>query len=1011
MKSRIIKSRPIFLSKKYLLLFTFSCLFAQAPDVLWEQTYGGDSSDGGVSVCRAADNGHIVAGYTNSFGNGDYDICLYRVDSIGTLLWTKTIGGINYDIPNEMQPTSDSGYIIIGRTTSFGPGTPNYSNIYLIKINSNGDTIWTKVFGGVNSEEGLSVSQTTDGGYILVGRTASFGAGGADVYLIKTNAAGDTTWTRTYGGALNDIGWSVQQTTDGGYIISGSTLSFGAGSSDVYFIKTDDNGALVWSRTYGGAYSERGWSVQQTDDGGYMIVGYTYSFGIGTPNSYNSYFIRTNANGDTIWTKAINEPDYDWMEKMERCLDGGFIATGSTYSIPPSACQVYIIKITTDGVIVWEKRQGSGINDMGHSIRRTGDGGYIVVGIRGEGGANNPWDAYLFKINMIKLITPNGGEVWPAGSLRNISWSCENPTISSYTVLFSRTGGNAYLDTIATGIPGNSTTLLWRLPLILCNTCRVKIQAFNSLGNFVGEDPGDANFAIVDSSPPCSFNLISPADSCYLAILRPTLTWHATFDSVSGLKNYGLYINDTLRHLGIDTSWIVNYSLREAAHTWHVFANDSAGNARRSNETWTMIIDTTAPIIGDLIAPLNYQFLADSTISFIWHGAFDNLSGIDHYLLQYTTDSTFIIGVVETTLVDTVCNKNLSDTIYYWRVRCYDKANNASRFSSIWQFGIGVDTIPPLAPTLIAPINGVILNIRQVNFEWSPVIYRTANKSSFPNTINNPGDITTLANAPIRYIIQIDTQLNFISPLFVDTLDGTTAVRNIFEHIYFYWRVKAFDWAGNQGPYANPDSFGINAAPLIESTTVWIDTTFAGPFEITSKVTDLVSGVDSVILYYQRNADSNWVLTVMEHTANQNWYIDTIPEADSTMVDTIKYYLEAKDSSGLISCDPPGAPVNYYLFLKTCLGFQEIKTSLLSSASFLVNNPSLDKLTIKVNIPTGMNISLSIYDICGRLMKKEILIKNNRGQYEIGGGLNAGVYLILININNRYKIEKAVFLK
>jgi len=264
----------------------------QSGDTLWTRTYGGASTDIGYSVQQTLDRGYIVAGLTTSYGAGIDDAYLIKTDSLGATLWTRTYGGPGYEGANFVRQSSDSGYIVTGWTDSFGAGA---TDVYLIKTNASGDSLWTMTYGGTSWDEGWSVQQTSDGGYIIAGESYSFGGGVHDkVYLIKTNAAGDTLWTRFYGGTNQDAGYSVCQTTDGGYIIAGLTLSFGAGGGDVYLIKTNASGDTLWTRTYGGSGDDDGLSVRQTSDGGYIIAGYTNSFGAG---GEDVYLIKTDANG------------------------------------------------------------------------------------------------------------------------------------------------------------------------------------------------------------------------------------------------------------------------------------------------------------------------------------------------------------------------------------------------------------------------------------------------------------------------------------------------------------------------------------------------------------------------------------------------------------------------------------------------------------------------------------------------------------------------------------------
>ncbi len=198
-------------------------------------------------------------------------------------LWTRTYGGTEYDHGCSVQKCAGSGFIIAGCTFSFGASR---SDVYLIRIEPNGDTLWTKTYGGTYWDDGNSVQECTDRGFIIAGYTESFGAGSDDVYLIRTNADGDTLWTKTYGGTNSDGGSSVQECAGGGFIIAGYTKSFGAGSDDVYLIRTNANGDTLWTRTYGGTAWDCGYSVQEYASGGFIIAGGTYSFGAGKKDVY-----------------------------------------------------------------------------------------------------------------------------------------------------------------------------------------------------------------------------------------------------------------------------------------------------------------------------------------------------------------------------------------------------------------------------------------------------------------------------------------------------------------------------------------------------------------------------------------------------------------------------------------------------------------------------------------------------------------------------------------------------
>jgi hypothetical protein len=356
--------------------------------ISFQKTIGGTASELGYCVQQIGNNRYIISGSTSSFGAGNTDVYLIRSDGFSNIL--KTFGGTNDDVGYSVQQTNDSGYIVAGSTNSFGAGE---YDVYLIKTNANGDSLWTRTFGGTGSEEGYSVRQTTDGGYIIAGYTNSFGAGGPDVYLIKTNANGNLLWSKTYGGTEIDEGYSVQQTADGGYIIAGYTYSFGAGSDAFYLIKTDVNGDSIWTRTFAGIYYQYGNCVQQTADGGYIIAGDTYSFGAGNDDVY---LIKTDANGNLIWSKTYGGTENDVGSSVQQTTDGGYIISGTTNSFGASNGDAYLIRTNASGDTLWTKTFGGTGEEAGLSVQQTPDGGYVAIGHTNSFGAGTD-DIYLIR--------------------------------------------------------------------------------------------------------------------------------------------------------------------------------------------------------------------------------------------------------------------------------------------------------------------------------------------------------------------------------------------------------------------------------------------------------------------------------------------------------------------------------------------------------------------------------------------------------------------------------------
>jgi hypothetical protein len=375
--------------------------YTQAPDTLWTKTYGGPNSDSALSVQETMDGGYIIAGTTTDFGGGLRNIWLLKTDVNGDTTWTNTFGGGGDHYGRCVRQTSDSGYIVTGGTADLS----QIADVIIIKTDPNGNASWTSIFGGTEFDIGNSVCETSDGGYVAVGMTRSF-SGIAEIYVVKTDANGDSLWTRTYGGPLWDEAHSVQETADSGLIITGyTTLSSGPGGPDteVYLLKTDANGNSIWSQTYelnaAEEYRDYGYSVQQTSDNGYILVGETWY--PGTPAwEIDVYLVKTHPNGDTIWTRT-----YDRAARTDKGLDvqqtndGGYIIAGYTQIIGLDY-DIYLIRTDANGDTVWTKTIGDAQAptpwEEAFALDQTSDGGYIIAGFTHSYGAGSS-DIWIVK--------------------------------------------------------------------------------------------------------------------------------------------------------------------------------------------------------------------------------------------------------------------------------------------------------------------------------------------------------------------------------------------------------------------------------------------------------------------------------------------------------------------------------------------------------------------------------------------------------------------------------------
>jgi arginine repressor len=358
----------------------------------WPKIYGGQSAEYAEGVQQTSDGGYIFAGNI-SYGDGKANVYLVKTDASGNELWSKTFRERNANYGKSIKQISDGGYIIAGYTGSDLNGG-SYFDVYLVKTDSNGNMLWSRTFGGTNNEFGLSVQQTSDGGYIIVGSSGQFVSPGGDVYVIKTDSNGYMLWSKTLGGTNHDAAYSVQQTSDGGYIIAGWTLTSGWSGLNAYLVKTDPNGDMLWSKTFVGTSQAAANSVQQTSDGGYIIAGYTYSTS-GTDEG-DAYLVKTDKNGDMLWSKTFGGAGWDSARAVLQTPDAGYIIVGYTSSFGVPGGDVYLVKTDSNGNMLWSKISGIVRNyPFSGDIQQTSDGGYIIAGSTSS--ETNWQDAYLIK--------------------------------------------------------------------------------------------------------------------------------------------------------------------------------------------------------------------------------------------------------------------------------------------------------------------------------------------------------------------------------------------------------------------------------------------------------------------------------------------------------------------------------------------------------------------------------------------------------------------------------------
>ncbi len=356
------------------------------------KTYGGTGEDKASSVQQTEDGGYIVTGSTSSYGAGDKDIWILKLDVSGNVEWQKTFGGSGVDEASAVLQTAEGGFIVAGHTSSFGAGK---NDAWILKLDKDGNVQWQKTYGGAEDDEAYSIQQTSDSGYIVAGSTASFGVEKMDAWILKLGADGQIEWQKTFGGSEDDSAHDVQQLSDGSYIFAGTTASFGAGKKDVWVLKLGTDGKPEWQKTFGTKEDEEAYLIRQTSDEGYIIGGWTKTYG-----DVDAWIVKIDSVGIVKWQKAYGADKEDRIYSVRQTGDGKYIAAGSTDSFGAGKKDAWILRLDGNGNILWQKIFGGNEDDEAVSAEPTLDGGFILAGWTSSYGAGSG-DAWGMKLDSI----------------------------------------------------------------------------------------------------------------------------------------------------------------------------------------------------------------------------------------------------------------------------------------------------------------------------------------------------------------------------------------------------------------------------------------------------------------------------------------------------------------------------------------------------------------------------------------------------------------------------------
>jgi hypothetical protein len=380
--------------KKTLLaiLFQISIIYAQSDDDLFTRTYGLADNDQGRHIMPTKDGGYHYLGVLTNDETNSEDMWFVKVDSKGDIIWQEIYGGTSSDRGSRIVPDSRGEYLLVGYTQSYGNGG---FDIWLIKIDASGHPLWQKTYGGSHDDFAFDVITSENNGYIIAGTKTSPINGKYDLWVFQVDSLGNLEWQTIMGNVDHDQARSIKRSNDGGLIITGYTVTELERQYDLWLLKLDSNGDSLWSKTYGGNYKDAGISVQEMPDKNIMVLGYTESFyWYNGRNDRDIWILVTDIEGDPIWASTFGGASSEYGHTLNPTDDGNYIITGYTESIGAGGWDLLMLKVDSEGNEIWSKTYGGPLQDYGQYIYQDQNGNFICIGITESYGAGGT-DAWL----------------------------------------------------------------------------------------------------------------------------------------------------------------------------------------------------------------------------------------------------------------------------------------------------------------------------------------------------------------------------------------------------------------------------------------------------------------------------------------------------------------------------------------------------------------------------------------------------------------------------------------